>query len=32
MHVRDLNWMQLEAYLAHDDRAFRPLGSTEEHG
>jgi creatinine amidohydrolase len=29
--VRDLNWMQLEAYLEHDDRIVLPLGSTEQH-
>ena len=26
-----MNWMQVEAYLAHDDRAVLPLGSTEQH-
>jgi creatinine amidohydrolase len=31
MRIRDLNWMQLEAYLEHDDRIVLPLGSTEEH-
>ena len=31
MRVRDLNWMQLEAYLEHDDRLVLPLGSTEQH-
>jgi creatinine amidohydrolase len=31
MRVRDLNWMQLEAYLEHDDRIVLPLGSTEQH-
>ena len=31
MQVRDLNWMQLEAYLEHDDRIVLPLGSTEQH-
>src|SRR6266516_1055321 len=32
-HVRiaDMNWMQVEAYLKHDDRAVLPLGSTEQH-
>jgi creatinine amidohydrolase len=32
MRVHDLNWMQLEAYLEHDDRIVLPLGSTEQHG
>src|SRR5213078_3533253 len=27
----DLNWMQLEAHLEHDDRIVLPLGSTEQH-
>ena len=31
MHVRDLNWMQLEEYLERDDRVVLPLGSTEQH-
>ena len=31
MRVRDLNWMQLEEYLEHDDRVVMPLGSTEQH-
>src|ERR671939_1863854 len=31
MRVRDLNWLQLEAYLEHDDRIVLPLGSTEQH-
>jgi creatinine amidohydrolase len=31
MRVRDLNWMQVEAYLEHDDRIVLPLGSTEQH-
>jgi len=26
-----MNWMQVEAYLQHDDRAILPLGSTEQH-
>lgn len=26
-----MNWMQVEAYLAKDDRAVVPLGSTEQH-
>lgn len=31
MHIRDMNWMQVEAYLREDDRAVVPLGSTEQH-
>ncbi|MGH7763793.1 MAG: creatininase family protein [Candidatus Dormibacteraceae bacterium] len=31
MRVADLNWMQLEQYLEHDDRIVLPLGSTEQH-
>jgi creatinine amidohydrolase len=31
MRIADLNWMQLEAYLARDDRIVLPLGSTEQH-
>ena len=31
MRVRDLNWMQLEAYLHGDDRIVLPVGSTEQH-
>jgi creatinine amidohydrolase len=31
VRVRDLNWMQLEAYLERDDRIVLPLGSTEQH-
>src|SRR2546423_9725419 len=30
MRFRDLNWMQVEAYLEHDDRVVLPVGSTEE--
>src|SRR6476659_4896599 len=26
-----MNWMQVEQYLQHDDRAILPLGSTEQH-
>lgn len=32
MRIRDLNWMQVERYLEHDDRCVVPLGSTEQHG
>jgi creatinine amidohydrolase len=31
VRVWDCNWMQLEEYLAHDDRIVLPLGSTEQH-
>jgi creatinine amidohydrolase len=31
VRVRDLNWMQLEAFLEQDDRIVLPLGSTEQH-
>jgi creatinine amidohydrolase len=31
MRIRDLNWMQLEAYLSRDDRIVLPVGSTEQH-
>ena len=31
MRIADLNWMQLESYLEHDDRIVLPLGSTEQH-
>jgi creatinine amidohydrolase len=31
MRIADMNWRQVEAYLAHDDRAVVPLGSTEQH-
>jgi creatinine amidohydrolase len=31
MKISDLNWMQLEQYLKHDDRCVLPLGSTEQH-
>jgi creatinine amidohydrolase len=30
--ARDLNWMQVEEYLARDDRVVLPVGSTEQHG
>ena len=32
MQARDLNWMQVEEYLARDDRVVLPIGSTEQHG
>jgi len=31
MRARDLNWMQVEEYLARDDRVVLPIGSTEQH-
>jgi creatinine amidohydrolase len=31
VRVRELNWMQLEAYLERDDRIVLPVGSTEQH-
>lgn len=31
MRIRDRNWMQIEQYLQHDDRAVLPLGCTEQH-
>ena len=31
MRIADMNWMQVEEYLQHDDRAVLPLGSTEQH-
>jgi creatinine amidohydrolase len=32
VRARDLNWMQVEEYLARDDRVVLPVGSTEQHG
>lgn len=31
MRIAEMNWMQVEAFLQHDDRAVLPLGSTEQH-
>ena len=31
MRLIEMNWMQLEEYLKHDDRCVLPLGSTEQH-
>ena len=31
MRIGDRNWMQIEQYLKHDDRAVLPLGCTEQH-
>lgn len=32
MRIVEMNWMQVEEYLRHDDRAILPLGSVEQHG
>jgi creatinine amidohydrolase len=32
MLIRDMHWMQVEAYLRDDDRCVLPLGSVEQHG
>ncbi len=32
MNIRDMNWLQVEAYLQSDDRCVLPLGSVEQHG
>lgn len=31
MKISDMNWLQVEKYIASDDRAVIPLGSTEQH-
>ena len=31
VRIADCNWMQVEEYLEHDDRAVLPVGSTEQH-
>jgi creatinine amidohydrolase len=31
MHISQMNWSQVEAWLRQDDRAVVPLGSTEQH-
>ena len=31
MQIRNANWMQVEDYLKHDNRAVLPIGSTEQH-
>src|SRR6185436_5248120 len=31
VRISEMNWMQVEEYLARDDRAVLPLGSTEQH-
>src|SRR3979409_2505588 len=32
MRIYECNWMQIEAYLEHDDGVVLPVGSTEQHG
>ena len=32
MKISDMNWMQVEAKVARDNRAVVPVGSTEQHG
>jgi creatinine amidohydrolase len=32
LRIEDCNWMQVEDYLARDDRLVVPLGSVEQHG
>lgn len=31
MRISEMNWMQVEEHLKHDDRCVLPLGSTEQH-
>ncbi len=31
MQISHMNWMQVEHYLQHDDRALLPIGCTEQH-
>jgi creatinine amidohydrolase len=31
MRIADMNWMQVQAHAATDDRAILPIGSTEQH-
>jgi creatinine amidohydrolase len=31
MHIKEMHWQQVEAYLQTDDRCILPLGSTEQH-
>ncbi|MGH7633903.1 MAG: creatininase family protein, partial [Gemmatimonadaceae bacterium] len=31
VRISDMNWMQVERFLEHDDRGVLPLGSTEQH-
>jgi creatinine amidohydrolase len=32
MRIEDLNWMDVEAYLSHDDRLILVIGACEQHG
>ncbi len=32
MRIAEMNWMQIEAAVAEDDRCVLPIGSTEQHG
>jgi creatinine amidohydrolase len=32
MRIAEMNWMQIEAAVAEDDRCVLPIGSTERHG
>ena len=32
MRIEDLNWMDVEEYLKHDDRLILVIGATEQHG
>ena len=32
MRIEDLNWMDVEEYLKHDDRLILVLGTIEQHG
>jgi creatinine amidohydrolase len=31
MKIAEMNWLQVEDYLKHEDRVVLPLGSTEQH-
>jgi creatinine amidohydrolase len=31
VRISDMNWLQVDDYLKHDDRAVLPIGSTEQH-
>ena len=32
MRIADMNWMQVEQHVKHDQRAVLPIGSVEQHG
>ena len=32
MRIADMNWMQVQEHVKHDQRAVLPIGSTEQHG